>query len=305
MLPHTANMQDQLNTKRCLTITFIAAVCLAATPSQAQESANVVLGARYGAGGIQRAILGDHYRNAWTSEIRLPVLNLQTFAGGLTPERMGGGQQTISLILLGENGRRYSFRLIDKDPTPALPPELRGSAAEHLLQDQISASHPLGVLIVNALEKAAGVLHSESEPFVMPDDTALGEFRSRFAGQAGMMSERPGDEARPDAIFGGFDNIDGGNRIFRRVRESQTQRVDSRAFLNARLLDLLIGDWDRHRGQWTWARPTDSERWLPIAEDRDQAFSRLDGLLPSIAHRYARQLVGFDADYPRIYGLHH
>jgi len=189
------------------------------TSVEAQESVNIVIGERYGAGALQRAILGGHYRDAWTSEVRLPVLNLETFAGGLTPERKGGGQQTISLILLGGNGRRYSFRLIDKDPTPALPPELRGTAAAALLQDQISASHPLGILVVNALEDAAGVLHAESEPFVMPDDPALGEFRSEFAGQAGMISERPGDEENPDAIFGGFDNIDGGNRIFRRVAE--------------------------------------------------------------------------------------
>ena len=272
---------------------------------RAQDSVNVVIGARYGAGTLQRAFLGSHYRDAWTSEVRLPVLNLATFAGGLTPERIGGGQQTISLVLLGDNGRRYSFRLIDKDPTPALPPELRETAADALLQDQISASHPLGILVVNALEDAAGVLHAESEPFVMPDDPALGQFRSQFAGQAGTIAERPGDEEDPDSLFGGFDNIDGSNRIFRRVRESQTQRVDSRAFLNARLFDVLIGDFDRHRRQWTWARRSGSRQWLPIAEDRDQAFSRLDGLLPSLAYTYERQLVGFDEDYPGIYGLHH
>ncbi len=289
---------------------FLAALCVAIVgllsgSADAQDSVNVVLGERYGAGGLQRAILGDHYRDAWTSEVRLPVLDLDAYAGGLMPERMGGGQQTISLVFLGGNGRRYSFRLIDKDPTPALPEELRRSVARDLIQDQISSSHPLGVIVVDALEDAAGVLHSESEAFVMPDDPALGEFRAQFANQPGMLAERPGDEETSDAIFGGFENIDGSSRIFRRVAESQTQRVDSRAYLNSRLLDLLIGDWDRHRGQWTWARPADSDSWLPIAEDRDQAFSRLDGLLPSVAHRYARQLVGFEEDYPDIYGLHH
>ena len=294
-----------MTTRHLVTVLCAAGSCLFATSTRAQDSVDVVIGERYGAGAVQRAILGGHYRDAWTSEVRLPVLDLETFAGGLTPERVGGGQQTISLVLLGENGRRYSFRLIDKDPTPALPPELAETVADVLFQDQISASHPLGILVVHALEDAAGVLHAESEPFVMPDDPALGEFRSEFAGQAGIIAERPGDEEDPDAVFGGFDNIDSSSRIFRRVRESQTQRVDSRAFLNARLFDLLIGDWDRHRRQWTWARPTDSRQWLPIAEDRDQAFSRLDGFLPSVAYKYVRHLVGFDEEYPAIYGLHH
>ncbi len=276
-----------------------------AIPAQAQESVDVVIGERYAAGGVQRAILGNHYRDAWTTEVSLPVLNLTQYAGGLTAERKGGGQQTISLVFRGEDRRRYSFRLIDKDPTPALPPELRGTAANALLQDQISASHPLAILVVNELEMAAGVNTSVSEPFVMPDDPALGEFREEFAGQAGILAERPGDEVDGGPIFGGYDNIDGSDRIRRRMRESQTERVDARAFLNARLFDLLIGDWDRHPGQWTWARPVDSENWLPIAEDRDQAFSRLDGLLPSQGHRYVRHLVGFGEEFPDIYGLHH
>ncbi|MCG8468409.1 MAG: outer membrane protein assembly factor [Gemmatimonadetes bacterium] len=290
------------------TVTLVTAALGLAAPLSAQsagETVDIVIGARYGAGGLQRLFLGDHYRDAWTSTVTLPVLDLRSFAGGLTPERMGGGQQTISLVLRGEDGRRYSFRLIDKDPTPALPPELRETAADALLQDQISASHPLGILIVQPLEEAAGVLHAESRPFIMPDDPALGEFRETFAGQAGVIAERPGDEADEDAIFGGFDNIDGSNRIFRRVAESHEDRVDARAFLNARLLDLVMGDWDRHRGQWTWARRSGSRDWLPIPEDRDQAFSRLDGLLPSSAHAYVRQLVGFHEEYPGIYGLHH
>ncbi len=297
-----------MRTSCLVTMLSAAALSAFAAPVAAQaagESVDVVIGPRYGAGGLRRLLLGDHYRNAWTSTVTLPVLDLQSFAGGLTPERTGGGEQTISLVLVGQDGRRYSFRLIDKDPTPVLPTELRGTAANALLQDQISASHPLGILVVHALEDAAGVLHPESQPFVMPDAPALGEFREQFGGQVGTIAERPGDEENSDAIFGGFDNIDGGNRIFRRVAESQTDRVDSRAFLNARLLDILIGDWDRHRGQWTWARPDGSRTWLPIAEDRDQAFSRLDGLLPSSAHSYVRQLVGFKEEYPGIYGLHH
>lgn len=289
-----------------LVIAFTASSLWAPLEAQsAGETVEVVIGEQYGAGAIQRLFLGGHYRDAWTSTITLPVLDLGTFAGGLTPERMGGGQQTISLVFLGENGRRYSFRLINKDPTPALPPELRETAADALLQDQISASHPLGILVVHALEEAAGVLHAESQPFVMPDDPALGEFRAQFAGQPGTIAERPGDEEDPAALFGDFDNIDGGTRIFRRVAESQEDRVDAKAFLNARLLDILMGDWDRHRGQWTWARSAGSRNWLPIAEDRDQAFSRLDGLLPSSAHTYARQLVGFTSNYPGMYGLHH
>ena len=55
-------------------------------------------------------------------------------------------------------------------------------------------------------------------------------------------------------------------------------RPDSRAYLKVRLIDQVIGDWDRHRNQWRWARVRRrGERWQPIPEDRDQAFVRFEG----------------------------
>ncbi len=40
--------------------------------------------------------------------------------------------------------------------------------------------------------------------------------------------------------------------------------VDARAYLRARLMDVLIGDWDRHLEQWRWARyENDGERGIP------------------------------------------
>src|SRR5207245_4245986 len=71
-------------------------------------------------------------------------------------------------------------------------------------------------------------------------------------------------------------------------------RVAARAFLAARLLDLFVGDWDRHAAQWRWARldEGDARLWRPIPRDRDQAFSKLDGLLPWLAPFYFLDLVG-------------
>ena len=52
-------------------------------------------------------------------------------------------------------------------------------------------------------------------------------------------------------------------------------------------MDFLIGDKDRHDGQWRWARYPDGEGhiWVPIPEDRDHAFSDLDGVVMAVARR--------------------
>ena len=267
------------------------------------DSVAIVLGAQYRAGGLRSLLWGDHYRAAWTSTVTLPLLDIAGYAGGLTPERTGGGSQTSSLILRGADGRRYMFRLIDKDPTRGLPEELRDEPIVDFLQDQVSSLHPFGPVVVDLLEDAAGVLHPTPIPFLMPDDPALGPFRDAFAGRAGMLVERLGEEVEGGPRFEDLVDVIDGDAIFDRLSGGGS-RIDDTAFLTARLLDLVIGDWNRHRGQWSWGRQRDGTTWLPIALDRDHAFSRRDGIVPSAARFLVRGFVGFRETYPDIDALH-
>jgi hypothetical protein len=87
-----------------------------------------------------------------------------------------------------------------------------------------------------------------------------------------------------------------------RLEARTDERIDAPAYLRARLMDLLVGDWDRHVGQWRWARfQENGERlWRPAPRDRDQAFSKFDGLIPSVGEYYTKQLTSFHATYPPI-----
>ena len=42
------------------------------------------------------------------------------------------------------------------------------------------------------------------------------------------------------------------------LEEDLDHRVDARGFLRARLMDVFLGDYDRHEGQWRWARYDDA-----------------------------------------------
>ena len=262
----------------------------------------VTPGAHYRAGGFHTLLFGRHYRDLWTTPIRVEVLDLDRFAGGLHPTRRGGGKQTRSLRFEGADGRQYQFRSLDKDPSPLLPESLRHTLAQRIFQDQISAGHPAGPLVVSPLLEAAGVLHSDPRLMLLPDSPALGEFRAEFGGMLGMLEERPTDDGPG---FAGATKIIGTGELFERLEKHQDERVDARAYLGARLVDLLLGDWDRHQDQWRWARlgEADTLPWMPIPRDRDQAFARFDGLLLSLARLSAPQLVEFSATYPSMVGL--
>ncbi|UCF20675.1 MAG: BamA/TamA family outer membrane protein [Gemmatimonadota bacterium] len=284
-------------------LVLLPTAALAQDPKPVPDSAIVVPGARYAVSGLRQFFWGKRYRGAWTTPAKLEVLDLDSFAGNLEPVRKLSGRQTHFLILRGADGKSYAFRSVDKDPTSVLPAAWRGTIAEDILQDQISSQHPAAALVVDKLEEAATVLHPTPHLFVRPDDQALGEYRQEFAGMLGLLVEGCGYQFADSAIFAGASRIIGTDELLESLLASPANRVDARAFLTARLVDILVGDWDRHRGQWRWAR-FGSSSWKPIPEDRDQAFSGLDGLIPAQAWRFLPELVAFKEKYPNIIGLH-
>jgi hypothetical protein len=157
-----------------------------ADPPAGAETATVVAGAQYEASGLRRWLMGDRYRDLWTTPVRVPVLDLGTFAGGLTPVRRGGNVQTMALRFRGADGREYNFRSVDKELTPALPEWARETLLDDLRQDVTRAQHPAGPVVAVALQDAAGVLNPGPRLVAMPDDPALGEFREDTRAYAGF-----------------------------------------------------------------------------------------------------------------------
>ncbi|MCH7563140.1 MAG: hypothetical protein IH968_04875, partial [Gemmatimonadetes bacterium] len=243
----------------------------------------------------------------WTTEIEVPYLDLETFAGGLTPISAHSGSQTTSLRMLGADGRRYQFRGVYKYPTNVLIPEYQGTLIADLMQDGASASHPVGALVVDPLLKAVDILHPEPYLALMPDDPALGEFRESFKGLLGIIEERPNEADESGA--GGFGealNVIGPDRLFERIDRGPDDLVNARSFLTARMMDILIGDRDRHRDNWRWALMEDVGEpriWEPISRDHDEAFVNLDGFFLAIVKEFYPQLVGFNPTYPKTLNL--
>lgn len=273
-------------------------------PSVAQEAptrrTEVVAGDHYAAGGVHRFFLGRYYRDLWTAPIQVEVLDLANEGGGLTPLSVGGGFQTKSIWFRGADGFLYGFRSVDKKPG-LLPTELRGTIVQKVLQDQMSAQHPAGAAVVGPLLEAIGTPHTRPRLVVMPDDARLGEHREAFAGILGFFERRatiePGVGAFDDAV-----EILDADEFEDRMRADPGNELELERFLAARLFDYWIGDWDRHRGQWTFLRHAAdtgaSVRWTPVPEDRDQAFVRFDGVLLWVARQYAPQLLNFGDRMP-------
>ena len=277
----------------------------AAAQTPAESTLVAAPGPQYAAGGLHRFLLGDTHRDLWTIPLRVPLLDLARRAGGLTAFEQGGSKQSRSLRFRSADGRIFVFRVLDKDPTQTWPPLLRRTPARDLAEDQTSAIFPAGALTVRELERAAGLVTAPVELLALPDDPALGEWREAFRGELGLFEERVrgrGDDVR--AVPGALEVLST-TRLFERLEAEARNRVDQRRFLAARLFDLLVGDWDRHQDQWSWARIDEGpvSRWEPLPRDRDWALSRLDGPLYALLRLYLPKYQSFDRRYGSVYGL--
>ena len=275
---------------------------VAASPKAKAESVTVVAGQHYQAGWFHRWLLGDNYRELWTTPIRVPVFDWHSFAGGLHPTKEGGGNQTKSLRFETAEGDEYVFRLVDK--TVRAPEMLKGTPIGWLIQDvAVSAQHPGGGAVTAHLVKASGVLHPTPMLVVMPDDSALGKFHDDFAGKLGMVEEYPHVPEKGPG-FGGATKIIDSEELMKLLNTNPKEHIDARKFLTARLTDFLINDNDRHQGNWKWARLSSGSKdvWEPIARDRDHAFVSFGGVLIGLGRRAASSLVSF-GDQPNVAAL--
>jgi hypothetical protein len=300
-LPSTAFAQQQPAPPR-----DVASVRLkpAKGPAAPAESASVVPGPRYQVGPILRWFDGDSYRDLWTTTIRVPVLNLQTFApGGLRAVKEGGGMQTKNLRLEASNGDEYVFRLVDKAAS-GVPSELHGTPVQQVLQDIVSSENPAAAQVAAPIVEAAGVLHATATLMVMPNDPALGEFRHDFAGRLGEIEPFPTVPKDSKEGWAGASKIIDSPELLKLLNTEAKEHVDARAFLMARLTDFLINDNDRHAGQWKWARFSSESKteWQPIARDRDHAFVSYEGVVGSAGRVVKASVVSFTGK-PSVRGL--
>lgn len=222
--------------------------------------------------GLKKFISGSNHRREWSEPVALKVFNINKEKGGFKIEGLGGGNQTKSLKLIDKNGDRWSLRTIDKDPDKAIPENFRNTFASAIVRDMISASHPYATLTTPVLENAAGIVSAPKEFFYVPDDYSFGYYRPLFASKVCMLERK---EANMQ------DNNKSTFKLIDKMREDNNTTIDQNEVLNARLLDMLIADWDRHFDQWRWGQSDTGKgkTYFPMPKDRDQAFFHSKGLL--------------------------
>lgn len=261
-----------------------------------------------GKGPLFNALVGAHNREMWTVESEFPVFDVTEIRGGLIPVRMGGKGQSNTLHLEDKEGNEFVLRSVDKQAGKIWEEELKKTIALEIAQDQFSILNPYSALVIPILADAAGVYHTNPKIYYVPHDPQLGRYADEIGGQLALFEEKPDNNMNTVASVGYSEEVVAHRDMIREVDGDIDHRVDQEMFLRARLLDMLIADWDRHSDQWRWAtfEPEDEQGkiYRPIPRDRDVAFMKMTGLIPRLAKIGPFfQYQNFDEDYGNLIGL--
>jgi hypothetical protein len=273
------------------------------------DSVMASAGAHYQISAIGEFFLGKHYRSVWTMPVKAEVFHMDKIGGGLRMEKLGGGMQTTSLTLTDTAGHKWALRSLDKDPISVLSPFWRRTFVGSFVRDQVSATNPYAALVVAPLAEAIGVFHpSPKLVFVLPSDKDFRQHSHLFSNRLFLIEEKYTSKASLTKKFGPAKDLVDTEVVLQRRYKDTHHKIDQWAFARARLLDLLLSDWDRHEGQWDWAEyKQGTETWYkPIPKDRDQALCWYDdGVLPWLATRKfaARKFESFHPTFKDVYGL--
>ncbi|MGV3704023.1 MAG: BamA/TamA family outer membrane protein [Arcticibacter sp.] len=254
--------------------------------AQSSDSIKTAIAPEYNqVGGFHKFWLGSNYRELWATPVKIRVLNLSKEHGGMQIVKPGGGMQTRSLRLVDNSGREWVLRTVQKYPERGLPLDLQPTIAKDILQDQVSTGHPFGALVVPPLAAALSLPHASPELVYVGDDPRLGEYRKDFANAVYLFESRqPFESADTDNTL----------KVQQKLLEDNDTEVRQKLVLRARLLDFLVGDWDRHEDNWRWDKQKKQGEsvYTPIPRDRDKVFYKTSGVLPWIlSHEWLKSNI--------------
>lgn len=237
---------------------------------------------------IYKSMWGEFYREAYGKSMELPVVKLDTFHGGVDVLRKGDDPLYRSVIVKSNSGDYYVIKAAKKNPTQYLQNlffkdsyvenDLKETVIEELLNDLYTASYPQANGVVNTFLKTLQVNYQESEFVYLPKQLRLGNYNAFLGNEVCVIEPLPYYNNNSQSKSNKQEIISS-DQIIELLRTGMTHHVDETMYVNARLIDILVGDWSRDKNNWYWKRiPIENSfKYEPIPINRDHAFSKFDG----------------------------
>jgi len=224
---------------------------------------------------------GDLYRSTWELPIKdVPYLDIGTYEGGLKLYKAGGDGETSSLKFKTKDGRKIAFRSVDKNPQTRFSKSIENSLIGHTAKDLIAHQHPYGSLAAKEFAEKLDLGHTDPQLYIMPDDPRLGVYQNDFAGMLGTLETKPFGENNGSPGYRGATKVASTFKMYKKLLNDKNAKFDQDSYVKARLLDMWLGDSDRHDDNWAWLvyEKEDETLYKAFPKDKDKVFAVLDGI---------------------------
>lgn len=275
--------------------------------SKLGDSVILVPGEFFQEGVAYQSLFGQLNRQLWAQPVKAAVLRLNRLKGGLDTLQFSGSQQTIGIEVADPQGRVWSVRSVKKDQANVLPLFLRPTLLRPLIRDQGAALNPYAALVLPTLAEEININHTNPALYIFPYDRSLGRFNRRMAGRLVILEEEADESWAGEPEFRQALTLLDTEDMLDTIRTTGWA-MDTLLYARSRLFDILISDWDRHKGNWQWAlvKENGSLEFEPVPVDRDAAFyNYTEGAVTHLLLMVNRKFQSFTPEISDVEGLMH
>jgi hypothetical protein len=220
------------------------------------------------ASGLHRFLFGSLWRDVWATPVNVGVIRPDDFVG-----------------------KEYSFTPFNQDSILSLPIELAELLPRNIVLDQISALNPFAPIIVVPILRAVNLPYRENQLAALSEKVHLEKESLQVNTHLGILEE-PWRNISFDKYDSHSYKFVGTLQMLDSLEVDNRACVDELQYLKARFIDIFFGDWNRTTDQWQWISAHRNGRtiWKPVPLNHQQAFVRLNGILPTFADMALPQL---------------
>lgn len=241
--------------------------------------------------------LGRRYRLEWSVPVQAPTATIDQLHGGLMPLRSENVGAAHVLYLHNASGQMFALRPVRTYPERQLPEIYQNTIVSGFANDLASAYHPYAPLTVAPMTAAAGLPSAPVQLLFLPQHSALGPHAGDMGNGLYLLHQQPFSQ-RADTLY----DVVRTNRLLELLDSSAQYRVDEKAYLRSRLLDMLLGIGLRRQADWRWIARQEGGAtvFTPFTESYEGAYPLYQGRLVKIARVVAKPkgLVPFEAKMP-------
>ena len=242
-------------------------------------------------GKFYRFLWGKHHQNIYQTPFEANVTDLDNLYGGLVAVGLERYGTSSFWVFASKKGKKYWAIPLKKEANDFLQTQifqtqndknsLQKKASEEFFEDFFTTTYPFAALITASFEQKIGLKTAQPNLFYISNTKTIEIGDQRMKSGHYLLTEKPDSQHQEKFGLGEKDYILNTDDMLFALKTEYNHRINKEAYIKSRLLDFLVGDWNRNPAFYRWIAKTKDHETIyePLPFQRDQAFAKYDGFL--------------------------